>query len=1427
MELIGSADISITRNAYDALLAKSASDEAKQIALDAAKAAAEAGKKAEDALVRADGTTVYFGDVEPSDPKEGDLWFVYDANGEAVSLQMWDGTDWVDQIDLSEVSLAIQKSEEAKQVASEASQSVSVAQEDAAKAIRDASNAVEEASRVATIVENAEPILDQASKNAQSALQNAQNALTSFNDLAIGGRNLVENTNWYAVQSDNWVCNAWSYDAAKMLGTRTWETDASTKQRNISVLSTVETNNAYLYHTTVTEAYKKARFPLGQTYAMAMEVYCSVDSKVSLYVEGIKLSSIVDVPANTWIQIKDVLKLTAYDSEKPDRITFGVRFNPVSGKFPIGTIFKYRKLKVEMGNKHSDWTPAPEDTQVQIDAVNGEITQKVNKTDFDTLSGKVTTNATKLEQTAYDISLKADKSYVDAVKGTVDSQSTLIKQNSDAIALTATKSSVDTLSGRVTTAESTLVTQANKIATMITATDADKKYATQSSLTQTSSSLSVQIASVQGNLDKLSVGGLNMALNSSLENGDTNWRAWGTATESTREISEINDLGSIRKAFHLVKNNKDGQWGYAQDAIKVLPNTQYTISFLYKGVGATWICIQKGNGGTDPWLNKKVETPVDGVWTKVSYTWTTSEDTLSTNFYVGFDADGLGEVWIAGMKMEKGNIATDWSPATDDVVSKVQFSSLQQTVDGISTKVSSSEGVVSNLVQTSNLLSTQIARIRDAGNNLVIDSTFDNYKVGDVPSYWTNSRYIVDNPVRTGINRNLRVLELVGDLTANRDSFQSFWIPAREGQIFSGSFQYLTNGVAGGDTARVILGAHMMRADGTTIQWPVIASSTNKPENTDWIEVSGTIKVPAETTRLRIFVSYQNAKTTDSIAYVDNLFVKDTTYETSQITQLIDNINLRVSKNDIINQINISTEGILLDGKKIRITGDTYIENGVIKTAQIADAAITNAKIGNIDAGKITAGTISSDRISARSITADKLSVTSLAAVSSTLGTVYSGNIYGSNLYIGGNGTKTGKYYLEIKNDGTMRLESPDVASYMKYGKAPVIEIGNGVWTAYSRISRQFDNMNGTYPTAYYDTITSVSDGVIRVGTSNKSSSQTSVTGYPNYGARSLYMTERGLSTRIEIFKNSVSPGVSRYIDFWPGENGFDNADSSMRGMEIYSGAGMSIVGGTSSLMFSITAGGTLSIGAGKDIDIWGTKMTFNGSPVYVNGSGGGTLSASGSLSAGGIASNATNLYLGAEGEVRVTNTKGYNNGGTISYVPIKTGGVYSNYLETRATNLYLRPSGTSDEVKVTASGTTDSYADLRCKKLTQTSSYTLKQDIKEMERSALDIIDALKVYEYRFISEVEEGNFNNWQIGLISEYSPQVSSEDGKGIDNYKMTSYLWQGARELYQEAKGQKLAIEILTNEKAELENKVSTLEDQLANVLARLEKLENPS
>ncbi|MBO0419110.1 phage tail protein [Vagococcus fluvialis] len=107
------------------------------------------------------------------------------------------------------------------------------------------------------------------------------------------------------------------------------------------------------------------------------------------------------------------------------------------------------------------------------------------------------------------------------------------------------------------------------------------------------------------------------------------------------------------------------------------------------------------------------------------------------------------------------------------------------------------------------------------------------------------------------------------------------------------------------------------------------------------------------------------------------------TNQQTQITQLSNNINLKVDKDNIITQINLSHEQALIQAKRIHLSGESLIDDAIItnamiqnlaiSTAKIQDASISNVKILNMDAAKITTGYLNADRIEARSIRAEHL----------------------------------------------------------------------------------------------------------------------------------------------------------------------------------------------------------------------------------------------------------------------------------------------------------------------------------------------------------------------------------------------------------------------------------------------------------------------
>ncbi|CYU98065.1 gp58-like family protein [Streptococcus suis] len=102
----------------------------------------------------------------------------------------------------------------------------------------------------------------------------------------------------------------------------------------------------------------------------------------------------------------------------------------------------------------------------------------------------------------------------------------------------------------------------------------------------------------------------------------------------------------------------------------------------------------------------------------------------------------------------------------------------------------------------------------------------------------------------------------------------------------------------------------------------------------------------------------------------DSLFLTEVKNKISgtatQVNQLSNSWAVKnlTSAGTVLNQINLLADGTnRIDGRLTHITGQTLIDNGVIK----------NAMIGNLDAGKINTGTLNAARIATNSIDGSKL----------------------------------------------------------------------------------------------------------------------------------------------------------------------------------------------------------------------------------------------------------------------------------------------------------------------------------------------------------------------------------------------------------------------------------------------------------------------
>lgn len=147
---------------------------------------------------------------------------------------------------------------------------------------------------------------------------------------------------------------------------------------------------------------------------------------------------------------------------------------------------------------------------------------------------------------------------------------------------------------------------------------------------------------------------------------------------------------------------------------------------------------------------------------------------------------------------------------------------------------------------------------------------------------------------------------------------------------------------------------------------------------------------------------------------------------------------------------------------------------------------------------------------------------------------------------------------------------------------------------------------------------------------------------------------------------------------------------------------------------------------------------------VYWNGSGTGTTSGTdltNTLFASGIRARVgdSNLFLATNsgGSVHVTNFAGYNGGNGISYRPIVA------------------------------------------QEFTPSSSVRYKDNIHLFEESGMDIVRDTHVYTFYFKSDLEEGIYDNQQIGFLAEASPMLRK--GDTVSHNKAISVNWKATQEL----------------------------------------------
>lgn len=373
------------------------------------------------------------------------------------------------------------------------------------------------------------------------------------------------------------------------------------------------------------------------------------------------------------------------------------------------------------------------------------------KEDVDGLVSRVSTAETNISQNAEKIELAATKSEVaETLEGysTIEETEAAIKLASDSITSTvsstyATKtelkatddkankaqSDVSDLTTRMSTAESTISQTTEKIGLMVSKTELsntlDGYYTIEEaeaaikmesdSITSTVSTLyatKTELSETQSDIDELEIGGRNLLANTeTLIVGEENVWCYGHGDALTKTDDGIKlTFTGLASDCMNVPLTFDGA---------VENNDEVTLSFQYRG--------NLTNFGSFQYLQRTTpHVTIDGFpaltvseteWKEYSYTFKNANSNIRTCYAVLMFYGNAGSTnkWIEirdkSLKLEKGNRATDWTPAPEDITSDINDAanmasgadSLAKSHDG---RISDAESIIEQLSNSISMLIT-------------------------------------------------------------------------------------------------------------------------------------------------------------------------------------------------------------------------------------------------------------------------------------------------------------------------------------------------------------------------------------------------------------------------------------------------------------------------------------------------------------------------------------------------------------------------------------------------------------------------------------------------------------------------------------------------------------------------------------------------
>ncbi|MCW0513639.1 hypothetical protein OKE69_07320, partial [Riemerella anatipestifer] len=206
------------------------------------------------------------------------------------------------------------------------------------------------------------------------------------------------------------------------------------------------------------------------------------------------------------------------------------------------------------------------------------------------------------------------------------------------------------------------------------------------------------------------VGGRNLARNTEFKNGGEHWSKGYPQAEFLPNERSVKITSIDGQVYNQIDQN-----------IKCEKNTEYTISAFVKGIGSAFFYAleMKENGThTTVYSDNYREFPVNSEYKYVNFTIRTQPDTAYFIFILR--AFSNNTVWFKDVKLEKGNKATDWTPAPEDL--DALFANLQQGIANMQTSLADVKTKTDNFTSIQGGL--MMANLMSVGSNQANQNAF-------------------------------------------------------------------------------------------------------------------------------------------------------------------------------------------------------------------------------------------------------------------------------------------------------------------------------------------------------------------------------------------------------------------------------------------------------------------------------------------------------------------------------------------------------------------------------------------------------------------------------------------------------------------------------------------------------------------------------